>query len=167
MPFHTVMASSSLAASVPRRERIWRMTMSFESTRSVQFFKQMPPPGADCPAMVMRGLLTVRFELRAMVPETLKRIVRPEAGAVLMPSRSEPAPESLRLVTKYKSPPRPPRVLAPAPSAPGNAVKGGMGVQPPKVVERLRRAVAWVLLIWDENVARPLTFKGVPARSVL
>jgi hypothetical protein len=50
--------------------------------------------------MVMRGLLTVRVELSGMVPEVRNRMVRPDDGAVLMASRSEPAPESLRLVTK-------------------------------------------------------------------
>ena len=49
----------------------------------------------------------------------------------------------------------------------GKGGSGGMGVQPPKVMERLRRAVAWVLLIWDENAVRPLTSNEVPDRSVL
>jgi len=58
-----------------------------------------PVPGAVWPAMVMFGLLIVRVEFKAMLPETLKHIVRPPAGAPDMPVRSEPAPLSASVVT--------------------------------------------------------------------
>lgn len=53
------------------------------------------------------------------MPPTRKTQVRgPEACTQ---ARSEPVPESLRLVTSITLPPRPPVAAAPPPCAPGNA----------------------------------------------
>jgi hypothetical protein len=38
-------------------------------------------------------------------------------------ARSDPSPESFRLVTSITTPPRPPTAAAPPPSAPGNAAQ--------------------------------------------
>src|SRR5262245_17212515 len=70
--------------------------------------------------MVRNDLLMVRSVCKSIVPETRNKIVRGPV-AVVMPLRSEPAPVLFVLVTKYRSPPRPPTALAPNPSAPGNA----------------------------------------------
>ena len=60
-----------------------------------------------------------------MMPPTRKTQVRgPEACTQ---ARSEPEPESLRLVTSITTPPRPPSDAAPPPCAPGNAATGPEG----------------------------------------
>ena len=59
----------------------------------------MPSPGAVWPATVMFGLLMVIVEFSTMLPETLKQMVRPLAGAPEMPLRNEPAPVSASVVT--------------------------------------------------------------------
>ena len=67
------------------------------------FQKQIPSPGAVCPA-------TVIFDFaiespppdplgRRMWPLTAKTIVRPATGAVATASANDPAPEAFRLVT--------------------------------------------------------------------
>src|ERR1041384_276539 len=80
----------------------------------------MPSPGAVWPATVKSDLFSNNLLLSWMVPEVVKTIVRGPL-AERMPSRNEPGPESLRLVTSYTSPPRPPLASRPNPSAPGKA----------------------------------------------
>src|SRR6266545_3429892 len=88
----------------------------------------IPPPGAVCPATVRYGLFTLIGLRRRIVPLTVNTQVRgPRAP---MQARSEPEPESARLVTGMTRPPRPPRLSAPPPSAPGNArVSPGGGLE--------------------------------------
>src|SRR5262245_29257766 len=81
----------------------------------------MPSPGAVWPAMVRNGFVTVMFDFNAIVPLTRKTTMR--GPSVSHASRRLPGPESLRFVTKRTRPPRPPGVLVPKPSAPGNAGK--------------------------------------------
>jgi hypothetical protein len=79
----------------------------------------IPPPGAVCPAMVRYGLVTYISELVWILPLTVKTQVR--GPLAWTHARSEPALESLRFVTLYTVPPRPPTESQPAPSHPGNA----------------------------------------------
>src|SRR5690606_9670314 len=65
-----------------------------------------------------------------MTPPTSKTTMR--LGA-LTASRNDPGPESFRFVTWMTSPPRPPDVSRPKPSAPGKAKSGPDGVVPPVV----------------------------------
>src|SRR5579871_1446973 len=79
----------------------------------------MPPPGAVCPAIVRLPEFARMVLCGWMIPATRKTQVRgPEAWTH---ARSEPEPESLRLVTSITTPPRPPTAAAPPPCAPGNA----------------------------------------------
>src|SRR5262249_12568547 len=81
--------------------------------------RQIPSPGADWPATVRKAFFTTMGELSVINPETRKiTILGPSASQA---ARKLPAPESFRLVTKMTLPPRPPGVVAPNPSAPGNA----------------------------------------------
>ena len=57
----------------------------------------MPPPGAVCPAMVMKGLATKSELASVMVPPVRKMQVRGPFAS--MQTRSDPIPESFRLVT--------------------------------------------------------------------
>src|SRR5678816_1784890 len=76
--------------------------------------------------MVRNGFLTVIGEARLIKPDTRKITVRgPSASQA---ARKLPSPASFRFVTKMTRPPRPPGVLAPKPSAPGNA--GTVSVAP-------------------------------------
>src|SRR5262245_17991670 len=66
----------------------------------------------------MLGPDALMLEFSAIVPPTVKRHVR---GPVFsMQARKLPVPRSFRLVTLITLPPRPPRLLAPKPSAVGN-----------------------------------------------
>ena len=51
----------------------------------------MPPPGADCPAMVTFGLGHFNLSLRLIVPPTLKRMVRGVSSPVVNAQRSVPS----------------------------------------------------------------------------
>ena len=82
---------------------------------------QMPSPGADWPAIVMKGCSISRSRSSRMVPATRKTMVRGPAAAIA--ARSVPGPLSARLVTAITWPPRPPGVNMPPPHAPGNAGK--------------------------------------------
>src|SRR4051812_42037343 len=77
----------------------------------------IPSPGAVCPRIEMRFDTTMRslMLIRPPVEKTTTRLGWETA------SRREPAPVSLRLVTTYTEPPRPPTALLPKPSAPGKA----------------------------------------------
>jgi hypothetical protein len=86
----------------------------------------MTSPGAVCPATVRKGLENRKSpEVMGNRPATRKTHVR---GPVAMTqARSEPAPESLRLVTSITAPPRPPSEAAPPPCAPGKAASDVLG----------------------------------------
>src|SRR6266849_4826881 len=58
----------------------------------------MPPPGAVCPAMVMKGLATVSVLTSVIVPPVRKTQVRGPLASTQ--ARSDPAPESFTLVTR-------------------------------------------------------------------
>src|SRR6266540_1737371 len=84
----------------------------------------IPPPGAVCPAIVRNGLLMVSLDVKTMVRGPV---------ADVMPLRSVPGPTSPRPVTWYTSPPRPPKAIAPNPSAPskaGSPRAGGLATAP-------------------------------------
>ncbi len=112
-------SESSRRIEFPRRKRMWRMTTSCVLTSVVSPLMHTPSPGADCPAIVTKGWLIFTGDFRSMSPATAKTMVRgPEASAA---SRKLPGPASFRFLTTQTRPPRPPRVQAPSPSAPGNA----------------------------------------------
>src|ERR1035438_3264802 len=79
----------------------------------------MTSPGAVWHAMVRKGLEMVNLSDGLISPATRKMQVR--GPLALVQARSEPLPESLRLVTSNTWPPRPPADAAPPPCAPGNA----------------------------------------------
>src|SRR5580704_5455766 len=76
-------------------------------------------PGAVWHAMVRNGLVIRYIAAGVMIPATRKTQVR--GPLALVHARSEPVPESFRLVTSNTCPPRPPTAAAPPPSAPGKA----------------------------------------------
>ena len=81
--------------------------------------RQIPSPGADWPATVMRGFRIRSVDCNLIVPDTLKTtILGPSASTA---ARRLPGPLSLRFVTNITSPARPPCEKRPKPSAPGNA----------------------------------------------
>src|SRR5688572_3550945 len=61
-----------------------------------------------------------------IVPEISQITVR--GPLAVSAARSDPTPESFRLVTRRTGPPRPATVLEPKPRAPGNALAGPDGV---------------------------------------
>src|SRR5699024_1175606 len=75
----------------------------------------MPSPGAVWPATVTSPLLICKFDSSAIVPETLKSIIR--GPNVSIAARKLPSPESFKLVTYITFPPRPPVASCPKPSA--------------------------------------------------
>jgi hypothetical protein len=79
----------------------------------------MTSPGAVWHAMVRNGFVIRYMDAGVTIPATRKMQVR--GPLALVHARSEPGPESLRLVTSNTWPPRPPRDAAPPPSAPGKA----------------------------------------------
>jgi hypothetical protein len=91
---------------------------------------RMTSPGAVCPATVRYGLEKRKSaEVTGNNPATRNTQVR--APAAITHARSDPAPESLRLVTSMTVPPRPPTEAAPPPCAPGNAagkLTGGIDI---------------------------------------
>lgn len=118
-PDETDRESLSAPALSPGRHRMCRtMTLSAAIARA-WFFKQMPSPGADWPAMVIYGLVIAIDDFKATVPDTLKITVLGQS--VFTASRRLPGPSSLRFVTKKTLPPRPPIDWAPKPSAAGKA----------------------------------------------
>ena len=80
---------------------------------------QIPSPGAVCPAMVRLSFVTMISEAKLILPLTSNTMVL--APDALQASRKLPGPLSFKLVTLYTSPPLPPDVYLPKPSAPGNA----------------------------------------------
>src|ERR1700746_1081567 len=86
----------------------------------------MTSPGAVCPATVRKGLEDRKSpEVMENRPATRKTHVR--GPLAMTQARSEPAPESLRLVTSITAPPRPPNEAAPPPRAPGKAARDVRG----------------------------------------
>src|SRR5579863_1975011 len=77
------------------------------------------PPGLVCPAIVKKGFETCSSEKLVIRPATRKMHVRGPLASTH--ARSEPPPESFRLVTSITAPPRPPALGAPPPCAPGKA----------------------------------------------
>ena len=67
-------------------------------------------PGALCPAIVMYGFVTCRRDVLVMRPATRKMHVRGPLASTQ--ARSEPEPESARLVTSITTPLRPPTLAA-------------------------------------------------------
>ena len=80
----------------------------------------MPPPGAVCPALVMKGLVTLIRLFSEIVPPVLKTTYRGPVRSTH--DRRVPGPESAREVTAQTAPSRPPGVSVPKPSAPGKAL---------------------------------------------
>src|SRR5437773_8684945 len=95
------------------------MTTSWVATPKVASRTQMPSPGADCPARVRYGDLTVIGDFNAIVPATRKTTMRGPVASHA--ARKLPGPLSFRFVTMMTFPPRPPGVVEPKPSAPGKA----------------------------------------------
>ena len=118
------MASASLSVSSPNLTLMYLIITSLALIESGYLLMQIPSPGAVCPAMVIYGLEIVNRLSRVIVPETLNTTIR--GPSVSQASRKLPGPESFRFVTRITFPPLPPRVIAPYPSAPGNA--GTVGV---------------------------------------
>ena len=65
------------------------------------------------------GALTLKGDFNLIIPATLNTTIR--APPCSQASLNEPGPLSLRFVTVITFPPRPPKLKAPPPSAPGNA----------------------------------------------
>ena len=94
-------------------------------------------PGAVCPATVRLPLVMLILFRSVMVPDRSKMTVRgPVASSA---ARSEPAPLSLRLVTRRIVPLRPALVMIPKPLAPGMT---GSEVSCAKAEETIRVAAA-------------------------
>jgi len=124
----TFSATAGSRGGPGRKRRCRRMTsdvMIFRgplSAVSGSMRRQMPSPGAVCPAMVRNGCRTSMRLRTAMVPPVRKTTVRGPLAS--QAARRLPGPESSRWFTARVRPPRPPMVPAPNPSAPGNAGGG-------------------------------------------
>jgi hypothetical protein len=81
----------------------------------------MPAPGAVCPAIVMWGWVITTSP--RIMPEISKTTIR--RPGLWQAALRLPGPEDFRFVTLITFPPRPPGVVAPNPSAPGNAAIRG------------------------------------------
>src|ERR1700704_3059626 len=102
-----------------------------------------------------------------MVPPTRKTQVRgPLASAH---ARSDPEPESFKLVTSYTAPPRPPTEPAPPPSAPGKAASGPPGVGGAFIVTVVEACLLASALLVAVTVAVPAAEAAVnsPLASML
>ena len=71
----------------------------------------IPSPGAVCPAIVIYGFLIFNALFKSIVPDTLKTTVLGPFASIA--ALKLPSPESLRFVTSYTLPPRPPIVYFP------------------------------------------------------
>src|SRR3954470_12642753 len=90
-----------------------------------QFRTRMPGAGAVCPATVRYGLDTTSFEASAIVPDVSNTTTRGPVSE--RHARSDPVPESLRLMTRHTAPPRPAGVAVPKPYSPGTTGSGPLG----------------------------------------
>src|SRR5262245_58789026 len=91
----------------------------------------MPAPGAVCPAIVINGW-RIRTSPR-ITPLTSNTTIRGPSAA--QASARLPGPKPFRFVTLMTLPPLPPRLTAPQPSAPGNALGAGASSARPDVIE--------------------------------
>ena len=90
----------------------------------------IPSPGAVCPAMVTSPFFMSRFDVKAIVPDTVNTIILAPVwlSAFLKVPCCVP---SAMVVTNNTFPPRPPVASLPKPSAPGKATAvsdTGLGV---------------------------------------